>query len=519
VVVAGGYDTELYIEMARSLMAGEWLGPYDYMTLIRSPLHPAVIAVGSILDFRLPFFQHVLLLLGFLLLIAGLRENAISRKKCVLTFLLLAFNPLTLFLPQLVITETLVVAVLSAVFAGCLGVYANFLKNRFRFTFYLLVLAASMGLYVHLRAEGLWILGVLLMLFLMLILKQGKQVLSVRFLIVIVLPLISMNLIGNYISTLNNRTYGIHATTDLAEENFVTAMEWMTRVAPENHRLQVPVSSAAFTEIYKVSPSFAELKGHLDRQLDQGPWLMSGCNWMSVCDELSGGWTVWAIREAAHLAGYHQTGLQASQFYGAVSAEIQQGCESETISCTSNTTGSIVAPPLKLQYLPLIVASGFKWLGNFLQLDGLSTVLEGVVATPVSEELVARFDIVTNDQTGIEPNTNSKNYRNYFNLFVFFQLAAVLVLTIFLFLNLSSRLRGLTIETFISMVNAQWILVFALAGIFGRSLVVGYVDVMSFDAQVRYIFIIYPLAMVVAGLYLPSVFYWLVQLSNRTEYE
>jgi len=289
-------------------------------------------------------------------------------------------------------------------------------------------------------------------------------------------------------------------------------MQWMTKVSPENHRLQVPVTSAAFTEIYKVSPSFSELKGTLDFQLNQGPWLMNGCAWMNVCDELGGGWTIWAIREAAHLAGFHQTGLQASQFYAAVAAEIEQGCENELISCTSNSTGSMIAPPLKAQYIPAIILSGFKWLVNFFRLDGLSTVLEGVLATPVSDELVARFDLVTGDQAGIVANTNSANYRNYFNLFVIFQIGAVLILIAYFIARLRSGLQGVTIPKFLEMVNAEWLFIFSIAGVLGRSMVVGYVDVMSFDAQVRYIFIIYPLAMVVFGLYLPESISWLSKL-------
>jgi len=512
VVLLGGYDTELYIKMARSLAVGEWLGPYDYMTLVRLPLYPAILAVSSILDFRLPVFQHGLLIVGFLLLVGSLRENQVSRRNCLFIFVLLAFNPLTLFLPQLVITETLVVAILSAVVAGCLGVYANLQGNLYRFIFWLAALVIGVGLYVQVRAEGMWILGLFLMLLLMLLIRHQKQSLSIRFILILILPLLCMNLIENYISTLNERTYGIHATSDLVEENFSTAMKWMTKVSPENHRRQVPVTSAAFTEIYKVSPSFSELKDTLDFQLNQGPWLMSGCSWMNVCDELSGGWTVWAIREAAHLAGFHQTGLQASQFYAAIAAEIQQGCENDLISCTSNSTGSLVAPPLKVQFLPAIILSGFKWIGNFLRLDGLSIVLEAVVATPVSDELVACFDIVTHDQAGIEPNTNSANYQTYFNLFVLFQLASVLVLFPYFIARLRSRLKGVTIPKFLEMVNTEWIFIFAIAGVLGRSMVVGYVDVMSFDAQVRYIFIIYPLAMVVFGLYLPGSIFWLSKL-------
>ena len=33
------------------------------------------------------------------------------------------------------------------------------------------------------------------------------------------------------------------------------------------------------------------------------------------------------------------------------------------------------------------------------------------------------------------------------------------------------------------MVNTEWIFVFSIAGVLGRSMVVGYVDVMSFDEE------------------------------------
>jgi hypothetical protein len=509
IILAGPYDSELHVEMARSLAAGEWLGGYDYMSLVRLPLYPAVMAMGSILDIRFPIIQHSLLLIGFLLLVAALRETGTSRKRCIFVFLLLAFNPLTLILPQLVVAETLGIAILSAVFAGCIGVYGNFNGNTSRFFFWLLVLVASFGIYTHNRAEGMWIIGLLIVLVLMMLLRFSIKAFYLRYCLILLLPLLSMNLIGNYISALNNRTYSVYTTTDLAEPNFSSAMNWMTRVSPESHRVQVPITAAAFAEIYKVSPSFLELKDQIDLQLDGGPWLQFGCDWMGVCDELSGGWSVWAIREAAHIAGHHRSALQASQFYAAVANEVQQGCESGLISCTSNFTGNPVAPPLRIEYFPKILMSSFEWLGKFLILDGLSSDLNAAVDIPISQELVARYNEITRDQTGIEANSQSATYSSFLDLFAGFQVLSIGFLALYSISKIYRLIKSTTLSDALEMINKEWILVLAMAGILGRSAVVGYVDAVSFDAQLRYILIIYPLVMIVIGIYLPASMGWL----------
>lgn len=515
IILAGPYDSELHVEMALSLAAGEWLGTYDYMALIRQPLYPAVMAIGSILDIRFPILQHSLLLAGFLLLVAGLRENEISKMRCLLVFLLLAFNPLTLILPQLVIAETLAIAILSAVFAGCIGVYANFQRDLSRFSFWLLVLAASFGIYTQVRAEGLWIIGLLIVLLFMLMLRYAGKGLYLRFCLVLLLPLLSMNLIGKYISVLNDRTYSVYTTTDLAEQNFSSAMNWMTRVSPESHRRQVPITAAAFAEIYKVSPSFRELRSHIDPQLDGGAWLQFGCDWMGICDELSGGWSVWAIREAAHLEGYHESALKASRFYGDVASEVQQGCESGAISCTWNFTGNAVAPPLKVAFFPRIFVSGLEWLARFFYLEGLSTALDAAIAVPVSDELTARYNQVTRDQLGIEANSNSSTYSVFLDLFVSLQVLSIGFLVFYFSIQIYKIITTASVNEFKCKANREWILILAMAGVLGRSVVVGYVDVVSFDAQLRYIFIIYPLVMVVLGMYLPVCIGWLLKLLSR----
>ena len=69
IVISGNYDNERYVELTRAILATGWLGEYDYLTLLRLPVYPIVLAFSSAIDARLPVFQHCLMAIAFLVLV------------------------------------------------------------------------------------------------------------------------------------------------------------------------------------------------------------------------------------------------------------------------------------------------------------------------------------------------------------------------------------------------------------------------------------------------------------------
>jgi len=233
IVISGNYDNERYVELTRAILATGWLGEYDYLTLLRLPVYPIVLAFSSAIDARLPVFQHCLMAIAFLVLVLSLRQAGVSRSRTLLIFAACLFNPLTLFLPKAVLTETLAVVGLTIIFAACIGCYVQLKKEGFRFYAWLTLLSVQLGLYINIRTEGYWLFGLFGLLLLAVILRfylqhreeNNLQLKSygLALYLLVFLPIGTSLLISDGIASINQRIYGVHITTEMSEEHFVRA--------------------------------------------------------------------------------------------------------------------------------------------------------------------------------------------------------------------------------------------------------------------------------------------------------
>lgn len=142
-----------------------------------------------------------------------------------------------------------------------------------------------------------------------------------RIALVLTVPTVTILSLGGAIASLNEQRYGVRVTHELAEPSFVKFGRWLTRLAPEARRPYVPVSSSALDAAYKVSPHTALLKPFLSQQTGGKGWSEFGCDMTGICDDLVGGWSMWALRDAVNSIGYYGSAKQARAFYGAAANE------------------------------------------------------------------------------------------------------------------------------------------------------------------------------------------------------
>jgi hypothetical protein len=99
--------------------------------------------------------------------------------------------------------------------------------------------------------------------------------------------------------------------------------------------LYMPVSFAKRQAIYKVSPSFAQLKEFLEDKATIEA--TTGCALYSwTCGDYAGEFFVWALRDAVANKGYYQTPVRAAEFYNNISKEIATACDKGVIKCKTN---------------------------------------------------------------------------------------------------------------------------------------------------------------------------------------
>ncbi len=505
-VLNAPHDSLRYIEMAQTIVEGRWLGDYDHMTLIRSPMYPLLLALNSLVGSHLHILQYGLYLFSIALLSISLRMLDVARWRIAVIFALCAFHPLTILPAFYVATEPLYISSVTAVVAGCFGMMGSFYnRSRILYIFWLLVTSFSLTVFWFTRPEGVWISPFLIVCFGFLLWRCRRGLRNYRFkiLMAVLIPLFMLTFVSHYIRNKNEKYYRVDVIHELAEPNFRAAFSWLTRVAPESHRPYVPITRKAMALVYRESEHFALLKPYLSRQTNGQGWAKFGCEWMGICDELVDGWTMWAIRDAVASIGGYATAEKARTFYGAVATEISEACEDGRLNCSSNPTGNFLAPPLIWSYLPRIGKSMFKMVGMLINLGNFTGSVAPADQGKETKRLVAKYESITHDQ---RPFQGLHFSRFYIITYKGLQLVGgLLVLSVLLI-----SLRGKKVRE--RNGNAIWrhhvydkmIIFCLLVFITSRIVLIGYLDAISFWALSRYLMPIYPCLMALIGLVLPE---------------
>ena len=93
------HDDYLFIKLAKNILSGQWLGPYDHYTLIKGPGFPLFLAVVHHLGLPLLFAQQLLYSLFSVLVVVALRPLVTGRLLLLAVFALVLLNPFMYMYP------------------------------------------------------------------------------------------------------------------------------------------------------------------------------------------------------------------------------------------------------------------------------------------------------------------------------------------------------------------------------------------------------------------------------------
>lgn len=499
----GIHDSLRYLGMAETIQRGEWLGNYNYLTLIRLPVYSCFLALNACSGWPLHVTQHVFYLLSITVLAAALRACQLSKLQVILVFAGCAFHPVAFYPSLFVLTEGIYTSLATGVLAGCLGLLGSIGESALIYSSWLIVTSFCLAVFWYIRPEAIWILPVLGVFILILFLRASRmrQFYSIRvprgrIVLALAVPAVATLSLGWTIALLNERYYGIRVTHELAEPNFVDFGRLLTRLAPEFREPYIPVSSEALQTAYRVSPHTAMLKPFLSQQTGGKGWSEFGCDIMGICDELAGGWSMWAIRDAVNSIGLYGNAKQASAFYGAAAQELSGACKEGRIRCSDNPTGNLLAPPLTLNDGPRLLQSFFRVSAQTLNFQGLVEALKACDEIYSHQDLVPRYNNITHDQRPGPPLTTVLNVGLHLSVYSWIQWTGIAIMLI---LGLYDALRRFQNKDGKSMTREPSLIpVYDLAGwlmlifVCSRLVLVSYIDAMSFPCHIRYLFVIYP---------------------------
>jgi hypothetical protein len=364
------YDDQLFIRTARYLEAGQWLGPYDQLTLAKGMFYPLFIVIAFWTSVPLKIAEQGVYLAASALTAGVVRRQSGSGRFALVLFALLAFNPLLwnvslarVIREALYISLSLAVVTLVVMIAFPPVREANQGFRRAVFQGFSLGLVGAA--YWMTREEGIWLLPALAVVMTVSLLgilrprwipitESGPFPPRFGQLKAIALPLALALIVFTaadwMVAGLNYRHYGIFETNELRSKSFVRAYGALSRIKHDEWHRYIPFPKDARQRAYAVSPAARELANSLE-----GPtgstWLRIACSWVETkpCVEVQAGWEMWELRNAVADAGHYRTGAEAIRFYDTLANQINSACDRGTIPCLPRRTTML--PPFRWEYV------------------------------------------------------------------------------------------------------------------------------------------------------------------------
>lgn len=391
-----GHDDRLFLNLAKALLTHGWLGHYSHMTLIKGPFYPFWIAISFLLGIPLLLSQHLLYITACAAFVIALRPLLPQPKILLLVYVILLFNPMS-YTDQVmtrVIREGIYPALTIIVVSCAIGLMSRNDRQLKTLAFWSIGLGSALSAFWLTREEGVLIIPSILTIigFATVRVWRTKLIDWRRLFLLCILPMIIWMASIGFVAGINKYGYGIFATVDVKSRDFLAAYGALSRVEHANFRPYVPVPKEAREHIYQVSPSFSELRSFLEG--DPGKeWSKHGCQALSVCDDIAGGWFMWAFRDAVAAAGHYKSGASAAKYYHRMAAEINAACDGRKLDCGAKRAS--LMPPWRSEYTRPLLNTLVRATVFLARFDGFwpySSPSEG------SEDSLILFRDLTNER-------------------------------------------------------------------------------------------------------------------------
>jgi hypothetical protein len=387
-----GHDDRLYVTLAHNLLQGEWLGPYGKLTLAKGPFYPIWIAASFVAGIPLLLSQHLLYIASCFVMVMAIKPLLSRSIYLVVIFAALLFNPASFSgnVMTKVIRAGIYPALTMLVIAYALGFLTRQEDREWKKLWaWAIGLGSSMAAFWLTREEGIWLLPSLGMIAAYAIYKlwRNKPDSWLNKLYLWLTSFAIWFVLIFSVSLINLHNYGVFAKSEFDSRVFKSAYGSLTRVEPPEWKPFTLVPKRTRKEIYKVSPSFAELKPFLEGALGEF-WAKNGNHTEQNQGEILGGWFVWAFRHAVAEAGYYSSGKFPREYYLRLTNEIDEACANGELECLPKR--SSITPPWHRRYLkPLLVRSfqGVEFMAGFKGISPYTSISQEGFASSLFQDI------------------------------------------------------------------------------------------------------------------------------------
>ena len=367
-------DDALFLRLAHWISQGQWLGPFDNLTLVKGPVYPLFIAAAGMLHVPLKLMEQVCIVAASAALcrwiatreVRGCRSAVVRAVGCVL-FVLLCLDPVVWTAPlERVAREGLYGSLSLAVVTFTLVVSFPSRLARLRDT---LLSGITLGLissaFWLTREEGFWLLPSAVAIISVAAAAEWAKWRNIRSRVtspacpgsVLRRQVVSLGIaaivyavvIGT-VATLDLRHYGEFELNEVKSSAFTHAYGALSRIEPDTWQRYIVFPKDVRTQTYAVSQAVRELAPTLDGPIGQNLAILR-CREFGItpCIGFHAGWFQWVLRDAVATAGHYGSAAQSKAFYEQLAHEIDDACEAHKLHCLA--ARNTLAPPFRWDYV------------------------------------------------------------------------------------------------------------------------------------------------------------------------
>ena len=332
-------DDRLVLELAQSLVRGEWLGSYNEGTLAKGAGYSLFIAFVFYLGVPLGLAQQGLYALACAIFSRALKPVCNSFTQLII-YLSLLWNPMSYEAPTMcrIMRQHLVTPLGIIIFASLIAIYLRRTQVFKKQWSWIILGGFATGVFWVTREESIWIVPSMILLLGAIGFQMWKTS-RPKFIILSLIGLSCALTTPLLISWQNHQHYGWFGTVEFKADEFKAAYGALQRVKVGPTLKQVPVTREAREAIYQVSPTFATLSPWLERD----KWYHEGP--AHADKQIKGGWFMWALRESVALSGQAPDARSALALYQLLAEEINVACD--TGALPARTRSDSMVPPIR----------------------------------------------------------------------------------------------------------------------------------------------------------------------------
>ncbi|MBR4035405.1 MAG: hypothetical protein IKJ05_01575 [Oscillospiraceae bacterium] len=492
-------DDHLMFQAAQNIVAGNWLGKYGWLTISKHMFFAVWLAFLHVV--KVPYMVGNMVLWSFACFTAVMAVKPVLNRNWQKLFLFLGllYNPAMSAQYATRIYRDAVFPSLCLMFtAGVVAVGLRYKEKIGSWLVWLVLYGVSFGCIYLCREDGVWIMPLFAAAFVIiiavLILDKRKDILKKA--VAMVLPFVlSAAVIGSY-CYMNYIHYGRFIVSDFTSSEFKAAYGALASLQQDNWHPLVSVPEDVREDAYKVSPFFAQLEDNI-----KSDWIEN--SWRNLHDFSSGSF-YWALRESVAQEGYYENARLAQLYYEQLAREIQMAVDDGRLKTTNGSTKlrKSVTPPIKMEYVPDVLAETFNGFTAVMMFDQCTPYAEKAVGYPEEIAEVADF-IHQSGDTGYIPGTDisymspaRKIMHTVLEIFVAVYKISVLPMFAIALLWQIKKLRS---DIWAKKFDSESMLNIVMLGLLGMALLrcamIAFVEVASFNigTYVMYLSTVHPL--------------------------